>query len=162
MVRRTVATALVASALTGLFGAPSAGACGGGPSLETFEVLTDWSKAVYPPGAKVGVDVTVLRPAPKDPLGFGVEYEPPHQTPVENAYVIVSFAVGVPPVWGAGYTDADGKLHLDIKLRPDLRGPIYSTTRASIIYNAEGPDCTNVEEWGRRVEAPAFTIKKKA
>lgn len=158
MLRRT---ALVFVLLASLFAAPSAGACGGGPSAETFEVLTKWSKKTYKPGATVGVDVTVLRPGPKDPMGLGVEYEPPHQMPVENAYVLVSFAVGVPPVWGAGYTDATGTLHLDIELRPDLRGPIYSTTRASIVYNEDGPDCTNVEEWGRLIEAPAFTIKGK-
>lgn len=160
MLRRSLCAALVVATLTGLLGAPSAGACGGGPTLESFEVVTQWDKRSYKPGATVGVDVTVLRPGPKDPMGLGVEVGRIHQMPVENAYVIVAFAVGVPPVWGAGYTDAEGKLHLDIKLRPDLRGPIYSTTRASIIYNAEGPDCTNVEEWGRRIEAPAFVIKK--
>jgi hypothetical protein len=161
MLRRTLAIALVAAALTGLVGAPSAGACGGGPTAETFEVLTQWDKRTYSPGATVGVDVTVLRPGPRDPLGLGVDFEPPYQMPVENAYVVVAFAVGVPPVWGTGYTDAEGKVHLDIKLRPDLRGPIYSTTRASIMYNANGPDCTTVEEWGRLIEAPAFTIKKR-
>ena len=160
MLRRSLSAALVVATLTGLFGASSAGACGGGPTLESFDVLTEWSKKTYRPGATVGVDITVLRPGPKDPLGFGVDLPRAHQMPVENAYVVTALAVGVPPIWGAGYTDAEGKLHLDIKLRRDLRGPIYSTTRASIMYNAEGPDCTNVEEWGRKVEAPAFVVKK--
>jgi hypothetical protein len=161
MVRRALSLVVAVAVVTALFGAPVAGACAGGPSVETFEVLTEWSKKSYRPGATVGVDVTVLRPGPKDPLGMGVTYEPPYQMPVEGAYVIVAFAVGVPPVFGLGHTDANGKLHLDIPLRPDLRGPIYSTTRASVIYNETGPDCTNVEEWGRTVEAPAFTIRKR-
>ena len=147
--------------LTGLFGAPTAGACGGGPSFESFEVLTKWSKKTYAPGATVSVDITVLRPGPEDPMGLGIEYEPPHQMPVENAYVWVAFVVGVPPVWGAGYTDANGTLHLDIPLRRDIRGPINSTTRAQIIHNPQTPDCTNIEEWGRLIEAPAFVVKKK-
>lgn len=161
MLRRTLTIAVALAVLTALFGAPVAGACGGGVKVETFEVITEWSKRSYAPGATVGVDVTVLRPGPKDPFDLGVQYDPPHQTPVEGAYVIVAFAVGVPPVWGLGHTGPDGKLHLDIKLRPDLRGPIYSTTRASVIYNEGGPDCATVEEWGRLLEAPAFVVKKK-
>lgn len=160
MPRRSLTLAVAVALLTALFGAPVAGACGGGPSFETFEVLTEWSQKSYKPGATVGVDITVLRPGPKDPFDLGVTYDPPYQMPVEDAYVVVAFAVGVPPVWGLGHTDADGKLHLDIKLRRDLRGPIYSTTRASVMYNEGGPDCTTVEEWGRKLEAPAFTIRR--
>ena len=160
MYRRSLSAALVVAAVSALFGAPSAGACGGGPSLESFEVVTEWSKETYRPGAMTSVDITVLRPGEKDPLGFGIELPPTEQTPVEDAYVIAALAVGVPPAWGTGYTDTNGELHLDIKLPRRVRGPINSTTRASIVYNAEGPDCTNVEEWGRKVEAPAFVVKK--
>lgn len=161
MVRRSFSLAVAVAVFTALFGAAPAGACGGGPTLESFEVLTEWSKSTYAPGETAKVDVTVLRPAPKDPLGFGVEYDPPTQTPVEGANVVTALAVGVPPLWGVGVTDADGKVHIEIKLRKDLKGPIYASTRASIIYNEDGPDCTNVEEWGRKVDNPAFTVKKK-
>ncbi|MDQ3951362.1 MAG: hypothetical protein M3279_00135 [Actinomycetota bacterium] len=162
-IRRGVTTATVVAMLAAPVVAPvpvRAGGCAGGPSAETFDVRTKWSKKVYPPGATVEVDVTVLRPAPKDPFGFGVEWDPPQQTPVEDAKVITSLSVGLPPAWGGGYTNADGKLHVKIKLRPDLRGPVYATTRASIIYNEQGPDCTNVEEWGRKVDDPAFEIRE--
>lgn len=160
MFRRSVSTALVAAVFTALFGAAPAGACGGGPTAETFEVITEWSKKRYAPGSTAEVDVTVLRPAPKDPFGAGVTYEPPQQTPVEGANVITALSVGVPPLWGAGETGPDGKLHLSIKLRRDLRGPIYSTTRAWITYNESGPDCTNAEEWGRKIDNAAFIVGK--
>ena len=160
MFRRSVSAALVAAVFTALFGAAPAGACGGGPTAENFEVVTKWSKKRYAPGSTVEVDVTVLRPARRDPFGFGLTYDPPRQTPVEGANVITALSVGIPPLWGEGETDADGKLHLAIKLRRDLRGPIYATTRASITYNESGPDCTNVEEWGRKVDDPAFVVGK--
>lgn len=158
--RRGGTAAIVVAVATVLLGAPAgARGCAGGVSVETFEVRTEWSKKVYPPGATVEVDITVLRPAPKDPFGFGITWDPPHQTPVEEAKVITSFSVGVPPVWGGGYTDADGKLHLAIPLRRDIRGPVHGTTRASIVYNEEGPDCAQVEEWGRKVDSPAFVVR---
>ena len=158
--RRGGTAAIVVAVTTALLGAPAgARGCGGGVSVETFEVRTEWGKKVYPPGATVTVDITVLRPARKDPFGFGIPLEPPHQTPVEDAKVITSFYVGVPPVWGGGYTDENGELHLEIELRPDIRGPVEATTRASIVYNEQGPDCTQVEEWGRKVDDPAFVVK---
>ncbi|HEX2057669.1 MAG TPA: hypothetical protein VHI71_04795 [Actinomycetota bacterium] len=160
MNRRALAAALVVTAWSALLAVPAAArACAGGPSVETFEVLTEWSRDVYPPGATVEVDVTVLRPGPRDPFGLGVPWDPPHQEPVEGAKVVTSFSVGFPPVWGGGHTDADGKLHLAIKLRPDIRGPVYAMTRAWIIYNEQGPDCTQVEEWGRKVDDPAFVVR---
>lgn len=160
MFRRSFSLLVAIAVFTGLFGAAPAGACAGGPSLESFEVITKWSKKSYAPGATASVEVTVLRPAPRDPLGLGVDLEPPTQTPVEGAYVISALAVGVPPLWGVGETGPDGTVRIDIKLRKDLRGPIYATTRASIIYNENGPDCTNVEEWGRMIDNPAFVVKK--
>ncbi len=162
MAYRTCSVLAVAVLSATLLGAPAsarARGCGaGGPTMETFDVITKWNKKVYSPGETVKVEVTVLRPAHKDPFGFGIPLDPPQQTPVEDAKVTVAFTVGVPPVFGIGYTGADGKLRLKIPLRPDLRGPIESTTRASKIYNESGPDCTNVEEWGRKVESPAFVI----
>ena len=160
MFRRSLTAAVAVAVFTALFSAPSAGACGGGPTLESFEVITKWSKTTYAPGATAELDVTVLRPAPRDPFDLGIEFDPPHQTPVEGAYVVAALAVGVPPAWAIGTTGPDGTVHLKIKLRRDLRGPIYASTRASIIYNADGPDCTNVEEWGRTIDNPAFTVKK--
>lgn len=161
MSRRTK-LALLAGAVTGALLVSPAGpasACGGGPNFETFEVRTKWNKKVYKPGETLRVEVTVLRPARRDPMGMGIELEPPAQTPVEGAKVVVAFTVGVPPVFGIGETDEAGQVVLRIPLKTKARGGIQSTTRASITYNESGPDCTNVEEWGRLVETPAFEIR---
>ncbi len=162
MVRRTI-TVLITGILlgAGLVAPTSAAAagCGGGQSVETYDVLTKWNKTVYKPGETVQVEVTVLRPARKDPFGFGIPIEPLFQSPVEGATVVVALNVGVPPVWGMGTTDADGKLLLKIPLKTKVRGPIASSTRAWKIYGDGLPDCFTVEEWGRLLEYPAFEIR---
>ena len=163
MIHRSGIALVLAATMAAGFAAPSSArsaGCDGGPALETFEVRTKWNKKVYSPGETIKVDITVLRPAGKDPFDLGVRFEPPHQTPVEDAKVTVAFTVGVPPVFGIGYTDADGRLHLDIPFKSKVRGPIDSTTRASKVYNENGPDCTNPEEWGRKFESPAFVVRE--
>ena len=156
---RTSATARAVTAALLVSPAGPASACGGGPNFETFEVRTKWNKKVYRPGETLKVEVTVLRPARKDPLGMGIELVPPAQTPVDGAKVVVAFTVGVPPVFGIGETDEAGQEVLHIPLKTKARGGIQSTTRASITYNESGPDYTNIEEWGRLVETPAFQIR---
>ncbi len=134
--------------------------CGGAQSYEVYEVRTKWNKKVYRPRETVKVEVTVVQPARKDPLGLGIEIEPPHQTPVADANVYVAFTVGVPPVFGLGKTDDRGILNLKIPLKTKARGPIQSTTRAWTIYGNSDLACSEVELWGRLVESPAFEIRE--
>jgi hypothetical protein len=164
MIHRKTSAILAGVLVATLLAAPTAArtrtkGCGG-QSVETYDVTTKWNKTVYRPGETLIVDVTVMRPARKDPLGLGVPIEPLFQTPVEEAKVVVSFTVGVPPVFGLGVTDADGKLRLKIPLNTKVRGPIASTTRAWKIYGEGAPDCFTVEEWGRLQEYPAFEIRE--
>ena len=163
MIRRTASVLLTGILLGAVLVAPApavAAGCAGGQSVETYDVLTKWNKTVYRPGETLKVEVTVQRPARKDPFGFGIPIEPVYQSPVEDATVVVAFSVGVPPVWGMGTTDADGKLQLKIPLKTKVRGPIASTTRAWKIYGEGLPDCFTVEEWGRLLEYPAFEIRE--
>ncbi|MFN2587524.1 MAG: hypothetical protein ABR613_05325 [Actinomycetota bacterium] len=160
--RRAIAifTGILMVALLGAPTSAGAGGCGGVQSYETYEVRTKWNKKVYRPRETVKVEVTVLRPARKDPFGLGIEVDPPHQTPVADANVYVAFTVGVPPVFGLGKTDDDGMLKLDIPLKTKARGPIQSTTRAWKIHGNSDLACTEVEEWGRLIENPAFHIRE--
>ncbi|MDQ3957494.1 MAG: hypothetical protein M3273_04140 [Actinomycetota bacterium] len=158
-IRARVLAAATALAVVPLGAGSHAAAYCGGPTLETFEVRTKWNKKVYAPGETVKVQVTVLRPAKKDPSGQGIPLDPPQQHPVEDAKVWVAFTVGVPPVFGIGYTNEDGTLLLKIPLRKDIRGGVEATTRASKMYNESGPDCTNVEEFGHKREYPAFYVR---
>lgn len=162
MIRRTAA-ALLATILTGalLVVAPTvAGACGGAQRYETYEVKTKWNKRVFRPGETLKVEVTVLAPIGKDPLGMGIEYEPPTQTPVADASVFVAFVVGVPPVFGLGTTSEDGTVTLEIPLKTKVRGPIQAMTRAWTTQGRADLACSEIEFWGRLFETP-IEIRKK-
>jgi hypothetical protein len=163
VIRRSSAVLLAAVLTAGLLVAPAttgvAGACGGAQRFETYEVRTKWNKRVFRPGETVHVEVSVTAPLGKDPLGMGIEYDPPMQTPVADANVFVAFVVGVPPVFGIGTTDENGTLALDIPLKTKVRGPIQSMTRAWTTQGRPDVACSEIEFWGRLFEQP-IEIKK--
>ncbi|HEV2754919.1 MAG TPA: hypothetical protein VG318_03970 [Actinomycetota bacterium] len=163
MIRRTTTAILAAILTAGLLIAPAstaAHACGAAQRFEMYEVSTRWEKKVYRPGETVRVEVTVMTPTGKDPLGLGVEYEPPAQEPVADAEVFVAFSVGVPPVFGLGTTNADGVLTLEIPLKTKVRGLLQSTTQASSTYGRDDVACSEIVFFGRLFEQP-IEIKKK-
>ena len=162
MIRRII-TAVLAGILTaGLLVAPAsargARGCGAQQRFETYEVTTSWNKTVYRRGETARVEVTVMAPLGKDPMGLGVEYEPPMQTPVADAEVFVALVVGVPPVFGLGKTNADGTLLLEIPLKTKVKGPIQAMTRAWTTQGRADVACSEIEFWGRVFEQP-FEIR---
>jgi hypothetical protein len=162
MIRRSTAAVLTAILMAGLLVAPAAAAgargCGAQQRFETYEVTTSWNKRVYRRGETARVEVTVMTPIGKDPMGLGFEYEPPMQTPVADADVFVALVVGVPPVFGLGKTNADGTLLLEIPLKTKVKGPIQAMTRAWTTQGRPELACSEIEFWGRLFEQP-FEIR---
>lgn len=163
MIRRSTAAVLTAILMAGLLVAPASAAggarhCGGQQRFEMYEVTTSWEKRVYRRGDIARVEVTVMTPIGKDPMGLGVEFEPPMQTPVADADVFVALVVGVPPVFGLGKTNADGTLLLEIPLKTKVKGPIQAMTRAWTTQGRPDVACSEIEFWGRVFEQP-FEIR---
>jgi len=116
------ALALVGSLLASPASADVAGAsrtaCSSGVLvLRSLHVVAEPSKKIVKPGEKFTVDVTVTRPAHEDPVGQGIEFEPPAAVPAEDVTVGLSVWVGERTYfWQVGLTDADGKDTLKLKV----------------------------------------------
>jgi hypothetical protein len=123
-------------------------------------VETKWEKKIYGPGDVARVTVTVTRPAPQDPLGLGVPLDPPVTQPAEGVDVSTSFQGFFPYVFDRDITNADGKVRLTLKLPPSAkRGPVDSYTYASLLHNAQGPACSDFEEYGYKWDVPAVMVR---
>ena len=162
-----IARALVLALLIGA-AVPATAAAGWGARcrgsartfLHTFTVETKWSKKVYGPGDVAKVVVTVSRPAPEDPAGLGLPLDPPVRQPAEGVNVSTSFQGFFPYVYDVGVTDADGKVAMKLKLpRNANRGPVDSYTYGSIVQNANGPACSDFEEYGYKWDVPAVMVR---
>jgi hypothetical protein len=161
MTSRIVRSAVLAVLLV-VFLAPSHGAtalaCGARTYVHTFTVTTKWSAKSYRPGQLAVVTVTVTRPGPEDPLGFGVPVAVPVGLPAEGVTVQTSLPDYFPPPWDYDVTGADGKVKLKIRVPRDATpGRVYTASYASIVYNGNG--CPDVEEFGYRHEWPGFLVK---
>jgi hypothetical protein len=85
--------------------------------LRSLHVVAEPSKKFVKPGDKFTVDVTVTRPAHEDPVGEGIEFEPPASVPAEDVTVGLSVWVGERTYfWQVGLTDAEGKDTLSLKV----------------------------------------------
>ena len=109
--------------LSTLLAAPASAAatgtgCGGAVLvLRTLHVVATPSKTKVRPGEKFTVKVKVTRPAHEDPLGNGVEFEPPASVPAEDITVGLSVWVGERTYfWQVGITDANGVSVLKLKV----------------------------------------------
>ena len=85
--------------------------------LRSLHVVAVPSKTKVKPGDKFTVKVTVTRPAHEDPVGQGLEFEPPASLPAEDVTVGLSVWVGERTYfWQVGMTDANGESVLKLKV----------------------------------------------
>jgi hypothetical protein len=139
--------------------AASAGSCGSKTEVYSFTVETKWSKSTYKVGDKAKIEATVLRPGPEDPLNLGIELNSPVLVPAEGVTVTTTLHVGFPPLFSRAKSDADGKVVMSLPLTPRTKGKVFASTVATMMHNANGPACSEVEEIGQHHDVPAFVVK---
>ena len=127
--------------------------------IHAFTLEVEWNKRVFKNTEKAVVTVTVTRPAPEDPLGFGVPLASPATLPVEGANVWTSVLTGRYPFpYGYGQTDADGKVQFKIALNLLKKAGPYDVSHYANVYTNQG-GCPDIEEWGYLYEAPGLTVR---
>lgn len=117
--------------------------CGGGVLvLRSLHVEATPSKKVVRRGEKFTVDVTVTRPAHEDPLGEGIEFDPPTSAPAEDVTVGLSIWVGDRTYfWQVGLTDAEGKDTLTLRVPKNAEyGPALASASARHWIKNDCPD----------------------
>ena len=116
------AVALLGSLLAAPASANTSGATGAACSsavlvLRSLHVVATPSKTKVKPGDKFTVNVKVTRPAHEDPVGQGLEFEPPASLPAADVTVGLSVWVGERTYfWQVGMTDANGEDTLKLKV----------------------------------------------
>jgi hypothetical protein len=162
---------LVALALVGSLQAAPASAGTSGESnqaacsaavlvLRTLHVVATPSKTKLKPGDKFTVDVTVTRPAHEDPVGQGIEFDPPQSLPAEGVTVGLSVWVGDRTYfWQVGLTDAEGKSSLRLKVPGNAEAgkALASASARHWIKN----DCPDILEDGYTNYLDFVTVKRK-
>ena len=99
------------------------------------------------PGDKFDVKVTVTRPAHEDPLGQGIEFEPPASFPAEDVTVGLSIYVGERTYfWQVGITDANGEETMRLKV-PHFSEEGWALAVASARHWIKS-DCPDILEEG--------------
>lgn len=157
-----VAFAAAAMLLGGVPAPATSAPCGRhlSQTFRTFTVEVAFDKKVYRAGDTVKVDVTVTRPGPEDPANSGVPVDSPTYMPAAEVSVTTTLTINPPYYpYGAGMTDADGKVSYKIKLPKGFRGEINGLTQARKTTNQNGPACTEVNEEGYVYHYPAFTAR---
>ena len=160
----SIAVALLASFLAAPTAAaaprPGSKACSSAVLvLRTLHVEAVPSKKVVKPGDKFTVDVTVTRPAHEDPVGQGIEFDPPASLPAENVTVGLSVWVGERTYfWQVGLTDAEGKDTLTLKVPANAEtGEALAMVSGRYWIKS---DCPDILEDGYATYAPFVTIKR--
>ena len=110
--------------------------------LRSLHIEAVPSKKVVRRGEKFTVDVTVTRPAHEDPIGEGIEFDPPTSAPAENVTVGLSIWVGDRTYfWQVGLTDAEGKDTLTLKVPKNAEyGPALASASARHWIKNDCPD----------------------
>lgn len=85
--------------------------------LRTYHLVVEAGDKAYRVGDTAKINVTVTRPAHEDPLGLGVEQEPPESFPAEEVNVGIGLRVGDVFLFGHAITDANGKATVKIKIK---------------------------------------------
>ena len=148
---KLVAPVAAVALLGSLLAAPaSAGTSGGAETacssaalvLRTLHVEATPSKTKVRPGDKFTVDVTVTRPAHEDPMGQGLEFEPPASLPAEGVTVGLSVWVGERTYFlQIGMTDANGKDTLKLKVPANAEsGKALASASARNWIKSDCPD----------------------
>lgn len=138
----------------------SARSCAKPTRLYAFTVETEWASKSYAGSEKAVVEVTVTRPAPEDPGENGIPMPGQVAVPQEGATVSTTLFPKkrvFPPVFGRGLTDEDGRVRLPIPLKEISPGRVDASTYAELWTNEGG--CPDIEEWGQRYDARAFTVR---
>ena len=133
--------------------------CGGAVLvLRTLHVEAHPSKEVVHPGEKFTVHVKVTRPAHEDPLGNGIEFEPPASFPAENVTVGISVWVGKRTYfWQVGVTNEKGEDVL--KLRVPRNSESGKALASASARNWVKSDCPDILEDGYTNYLDFITIK---
>ncbi len=175
MRRRTsllAATTLLAGVLA-LAPASSAGACSSGDvrskmrtgnlevvGLRTYHLEVKADRSSYKVGDMAKVNVLVTRPAHEDPVGAGVQQEPPQSFPAEGANVGIGIRVGEVFLFGHGTTNAEGKAQVKIKIQSYT--PAGKATADAYAWRvAADTTCLRVEENGYTQKTNLFNVLRR-
>jgi hypothetical protein len=110
----------------------------------TFTVDVTTKKA-YRIGGKATIDAVVTRPAHRDPLQAGPEFDPPASAPADGVNVGIGIHVGDVFVPGFGVTDENGKVTVTIKLPK---------------YMKSGSASIDAYAWKIAVDSPCLTLEE--
>jgi len=118
--------------------------------LRTLHVEAKTMKKKVSRGERFDVRITVTRPAHEDPLGEGIEFEPPVSVPAADVTVWMTIYVGKwTYFWDIGKTDDEGRATLT------LRPPRDSELGWGLAYiyaeNWVNQQCPDMKEEGDRV-----------
>ena len=126
--------------------------------VRTFTVEVKTAK-VYRIGGRAAVDAVVTRPAHRDPLQVGPEFEPPTSAPAADVNVGIGIHVGDVFVPGFGVTDQNGKVRVTIKLPSYMRPGTASIDAYAWKIQADSP-CLTLEEDGFTHVDKAFVVTR--
>lgn len=154
-----LATALVAGVLSF---APSASAhCGNleTMNLYTFTVTLHPMKKVYEVGDTAKFHMQVTRPGPQDPLGLGVNWDPPMREPAADVNVGIGLRVGQVFLFGIGMTNEKGEATVGVKLLPYT--PAGRAAADAVAWKVQHQNtCLTVQEIGYASDPRAFKVTR--
>ena len=108
----------------------------------TVEVTT---KKAYRLGGKATIDAIVTRPAHRDPLQAGPDFDPPASVPAADVNVGIGIHVGDVFAPGFGVTDENGEATITIKLPK---------------YMKSGSASLDAYAWKIAVDTPCLTLEE--
>ena len=126
--------------------------------VRTFTVEVKTGKA-YRIGGRAAIDAVVTRPAHRDPLQVGPEFEPPASAPAADVNVGIGIHVGDVFVPGFGVTDENGEVRVTIKLPSYMRPGTASIDAYAWKIQADTP-CLTLEEDGFTHVDKAFAVTR--
>jgi hypothetical protein len=127
--------------------------------LRTFTVEIKPLAKTYKIGKPAQVAVVVTRPAHRDPLQLGPEFEPPTSAPAADVSVGVGIHVGEAFVPGFGVTDENGKTTVTIKL-PSYMKPGFADLDGYAWKIQFDSPCMTIEEDGYTHMDKAFAVER--
>ncbi len=126
-------------------------------SLRTYHLVVKADKRAYQVGEVAKVNVTVTRPAHEDPVGAGIEQEPPESFPAEDVNVGIGLRVGDVFLFGHSVTDSDGFAQVKIKIK-DYTPAGKASADAYAWKMAVDTPCARVEENGYTQKSGLFNV----